>query len=80
VRGDGGRLKEEEVLMRPSTAPMKRLWKGRKGRHLELIFRSNWGGVGGMGLTGLVVLDAQFQEIEVSTWASATRIEHHPHA
>ena len=58
---DGNRIKEQEVIMRPSTAPMRRQWKGRKGRHLELVFTKNWGGVGGMGLTGIQVLDTNFQ-------------------
>jgi hypothetical protein len=64
-----GRVKKQEVLMRPSTAPMRRQWKGRKGRHIELIFNSNWGGMGGMGLTGLAVLDAQFQTIPIDPQA-----------
>ena len=59
--------KQQRVVMRPSTAPMRRQWKGQKGRHLELIMCGNWGGQDpAIGLTGLQVLDWQFDPIEVS--------------
>ena len=53
------------VLMRPSTAPMRRQWKGQLGRKLELVIHSNWGGIGGLGLTGLEVLDSEFKLIPI---------------
>ena len=55
------------ISMRPSTAPMRRQWKGRKGRHLEFLVSGNWGAPQpAIGLSGLEVLDAEFNKIEIA--------------
>ncbi|GMH53703.1 hypothetical protein TL16_g01506 [Triparma laevis f. inornata] len=56
--------KGKKIPMRPSTAPMRRQWQGQKGRHLEMVCRSNWGGQDlVLGLTGLEFLDSEFNPI-----------------
>ena len=52
--------------MRPSTAPMRRQWRGQVGQVLEFVLIGNWGGQGGsLGLTGLQVLDAEFRPLDI---------------